>query len=131
MKIVVLVMWYSPFGIMSLIIGKIMSIEDLASTAAQLGLYMVTVVLGLLIHAVVTLPGIFFIITKMNPFNFFKGMLQAWITALGTASRSALLELTQTHVARSFARRICSLEKLFVPPQKDLQPVFHWSIGRH
>ncbi|XP_018496799.2 excitatory amino acid transporter 2 [Galendromus occidentalis] len=94
MKIVVLVMWYSPFGIMSLIIGKIMSIEDLASTAAQLGLYMVTVVVGLLIHAVITLPGIFFAITRQNPFTFFKGMLQAWITALGTASSAATLPVT-------------------------------------
>ncbi|EEC04925.1 conserved hypothetical protein, partial [Ixodes scapularis] len=88
MKIVVLVMWYSPFGIMSLIIGKIMSIKDLALTAAQLGLYMLTVITGLLIHACITLPLIFFLITRKNPVTFFKGMLQAWITALGTASRS-------------------------------------------
>ncbi|XP_022645706.1 excitatory amino acid transporter 2-like isoform X2 [Varroa jacobsoni] len=94
MKIVVLVMWYSPFGIMSLIIGKIMSIEDLASTAAQLGLYMVTVIVGLLIHACITLPGIFFLITRKNPVTFFKGMLQAWITALGTASSAATLPVT-------------------------------------
>lgn len=94
MKIVVLVMWYSPFGIMSLIIGKIMSIDDLASTAAQLGLYMITVIMGLLIHACITLPGIFFFITRKNPVTFFKGMLQAWITALGTASSAATLPVT-------------------------------------
>ncbi|CAN8022811.1 unnamed protein product [Ixodes persulcatus] len=94
MKIVVLVMWYSPFGIMSLIIGKIMSIKDLALTAAQLGLYMLTVITGLLIHGCITLPLIFFLITRKNPFTFFKGMLQAWITALGTASSAATLPVT-------------------------------------
>lgn len=94
MKIVVLVMWYSPFGIMSLIIGKIMSIKDLALTAQQLGLYMLTVITGLLIHACITLPLIYFLITRKNPVTFFKGMLQAWITALGTASSAATLPVT-------------------------------------
>ncbi|XP_013775022.1 excitatory amino acid transporter-like isoform X2 [Limulus polyphemus] len=94
MRIVVLVMWYSPFGIMSLIIGKIMSIKDLALTAQQLGLYMLTVIIGLAIHAVITLPTIFFVFTRKNPLTFFRGMLQAWITALGTASSAATLPIT-------------------------------------
>ncbi|XP_013777991.1 excitatory amino acid transporter-like isoform X1 [Limulus polyphemus] len=94
MRIVVLVMWYSPLGIMSLIIGKIMSITDLARTAQQLGLYMLTVIIGLVIHAGLTLPLIFFVITRKNPLTFLKGMLQAWITALGTASSAATLPIT-------------------------------------
>lgn len=72
---------------MSLIVGKLMAINDLAKTAEQLGFYMLTVVTGLAIHACVTLPFLYFIITHKNPFTFFKGMLQAWVTALGTASR--------------------------------------------
>ncbi|XP_076332804.1 excitatory amino acid transporter-like isoform X2 [Tachypleus tridentatus] len=94
MRIVVLVMWYSPFGIMSLIIGKIMSIKDLALTAQQLGLYMLTVMTGLVIHATITLPLIYFIFTRKNPLTFFRGMLQAWVTALGTASSAATLPIT-------------------------------------
>ncbi|XP_043524116.1 excitatory amino acid transporter-like [Frieseomelitta varia] len=95
MKLVgIIVMWYSPFGIMCLIAGKIMSINNLAATAQMLGLYMVTVVLGLLIHAIITLPTIFWFLTRQNPGVFFKGMMQAWITALGTASSAATLPIT-------------------------------------
>ncbi|XP_076620407.1 excitatory amino acid transporter 2 [Colletes latitarsis] len=95
MKLVsIVVMWYSPFGIMCLIAGKIMSINNLAGTAQMLGLYMVTVILGLLIHAVITLPLIFWLLTRQNPAVFFKGMMQAWITALGTASSAATLPIT-------------------------------------
>lgn len=94
MRIVYLIMWYSPFGIMSLIIGKIMSIADLALTAQQLGLYMLTVIVGLLIHACITLPIIYFAFTRKNPLTFFQGMLQAWVTALGTASSAATLPIT-------------------------------------
>ncbi|KFM69541.1 Excitatory amino acid transporter 2, partial [Stegodyphus mimosarum] len=94
MRIVYLIMWYSPIGIMFLIIGNIMAIEDLAVTAQQLGLYMLTVILGLLIHGIITLPGIYFLITRKNPWTFFQGMLQAWVTALGTASSAATLPIT-------------------------------------
>ncbi|CAL1279167.1 unnamed protein product [Larinioides sclopetarius] len=94
MRIVIIIMWYSPFGIMSLIVGKIMAINDLAKTAEQLGLYMLTVVAGLAIHACVTLPFLYFAVTHKNPFSFFKGMLQAWVTALGTASSAATLPVT-------------------------------------
>lgn len=101
---------YSPFGIMCLIAGlisilnyssivsmvnsfqssiagRIMQIGDLGKTLSQLGMYMITVIAGLSIHACITLPLIYFLVTRKNPATFFKGMLQAWITALGTASR--------------------------------------------
>ncbi|XP_003702289.2 excitatory amino acid transporter 2 isoform X1 [Megachile rotundata] len=90
----IIVMWYSPFGIMCLIAGKIMSIANLAATAQMLGLYMLTVILGLLIHAIITLPAIFWFLTRKNPAIFFKGMMQAWVTALGTASSAATLPIT-------------------------------------
>ncbi|KAL6426492.1 hypothetical protein ACFW04_009143 [Cataglyphis niger] len=95
MKLVtIIVVWYSPFGIMCLIAGKIMSIANLAATAQMLGLYMVTVILGLMIHAIITLPMIYWFITRKNPAVFFRGMMQAWVTALGTASSAATLPIT-------------------------------------
>ncbi|KAF7492623.1 Excitatory amino acid transporter [Sarcoptes scabiei] len=94
MRLVVICMWYSPIGIASLIIAKILAIQDMYTMAQQLGLYMLTVITGLVIHAIITLPGIYFIVTRKNPFTFFKGMLQAWVTALGTASSAATLPIT-------------------------------------
>lgn len=84
---------------MCIIAGKIMSISNLAATAQMLGLYMLTVVLGLLIHGVITLPLIYWLITRRNPAVFFKGIMQAWITAAGTASRyiPTITQYTYTH----------------------------------
>ena len=94
MRLVVICMWYSPIGIASLIIAKLLAIKDMYTVAQQLGLYMLTVITGLIIHAVVTLPGIYYMFTRKNPVTFFKGMLQAWVTALGTASSAATLPIT-------------------------------------
>ncbi|XP_062841016.1 solute carrier family 1 member 9 [Trichomycterus rosablanca] len=94
MKMVSMIMWYSPVGIASLICGKIAAIGDLEVVAQQLGMYMVTVIVGLIIHGGIILPFIFFAVTRKNPFTFYSGIFQAWITALGTASSAGTLPVT-------------------------------------
>uniref|UniRef100_A0AAX7V534 Amino acid transporter n=1 Tax=Astatotilapia calliptera TaxID=8154 RepID=A0AAX7V534_ASTCA len=94
MKLVGAIMWYSPVGIACLICGKIISIADLEVVARQLGMYMVTVIVGLIIHGGIFLPLIYFIIVKEDPYKFFMGIFQAWVTALGTASSAGTLPVT-------------------------------------
>ncbi|XP_034040527.1 excitatory amino acid transporter 2-like isoform X1 [Thalassophryne amazonica] len=94
MKLVSAIMWYSPLGIACLICGKIISIANLEVVARQLGMYMVTVIVGLIIHGGIFLPMIYFVIVKKNPFKFFMGIFQAWVTALGTASSAGTLPVT-------------------------------------
>jgi solute carrier family 1 (high affinity glutamate transporter) protein 2 len=87
MKIVAFIMWYSPFGIMCLVAGNIIKIENMGETAKRLSIYMITVIIGLIIHSMITVQTLYFLATRKNPFKFLKGMLQAWLTAVGTASR--------------------------------------------
>ncbi|XP_069765144.1 excitatory amino acid transporter 2-like [Narcine bancroftii] len=94
MKLVSMIMWYSPLGIASLICGKIAAIRNLEAVARQLGMYMVTVAVGLLIHGGIILPSIYLMITRKNPLTFLGGIFQAWITALGTASSAGTLPVT-------------------------------------
>lgn len=78
---------YAPIGILFLIAGKIVEMDDLTQMGGQLGMYTITVIIGLLIHAVLILPTLYFVITRQNPFIFIAGLLQALVTALGTSSR--------------------------------------------
>ncbi|KAK1800770.1 hypothetical protein P4O66_005968 [Electrophorus voltai] len=94
MKLVAIIMWYAPIGILFLIAGKIVEMDDITEMGGQLGMYTVTVIIGLLIHGMVILPTLFFVITRKNPFIFITGLLQALITALGTSSSSATLPIT-------------------------------------
>uniref|UniRef100_A0A8C3J0U7 Amino acid transporter n=1 Tax=Calidris pygmaea TaxID=425635 RepID=A0A8C3J0U7_9CHAR len=94
MKIVSMAVWYFPFGIVFLIAGKILEMEDPSVIGQKLGLYAITVVSGLVIHGLILLPLLFVLITKKNPFSFIQGILQALLIALATSSSSATLPIT-------------------------------------
>ncbi|KAI3389707.1 hypothetical protein SNEBB_008122 [Seison nebaliae] len=94
MKLVQLLMWFSPIGIASLIISNLVHIKDINTMVQSTGKYMATVLAGLLIHFVVNLPLIYFACTRKNPVKFLKSMLSAVLTALGTSSSAATLPVT-------------------------------------
>ncbi|XP_028911698.1 excitatory amino acid transporter 3 [Ornithorhynchus anatinus] len=93
MKIVQIIMWYMPLGILFLIAGKIIEVENW-DIFRKLGLYMATVLSGLAIHSIVILPLIYLIVVRKNPFRFAMGMAQALLTALMISSSSATLPVT-------------------------------------
>lgn len=93
MQIVQIIMWYMPVGILFLIAGKIIEVNDW-EIFRKLGLYMATVLSGLAIHSVVILPLIYLVIVRKNPFRFAMGMAQALLTALMISSSSATLPVT-------------------------------------
>lgn len=66
--------------------------DDITAMGSQLGMYTITVICGLLVHATIVLPLLYFIITRKNPFVFISGLLQALVTALGTSSRYASVQ---------------------------------------
>nr|XP_020450503.1 excitatory amino acid transporter 3 [Monopterus albus] len=93
MKLVQIIMCYMPVGILFLIAAKITEVEDW-EIFRKMGLYMVTVLSGLAVHAIVVLPLIYFVIVRKNPFTFTLGMAQALVTALMISSSSATLPVT-------------------------------------
>uniref|UniRef100_A0A3B1IX69 Amino acid transporter n=1 Tax=Astyanax mexicanus TaxID=7994 RepID=A0A3B1IX69_ASTMX len=94
MKIINAAVWYFPFGIIFLVAGKILDMEDPSTLGRKLGWYTVTVLGGLFVHGLVLLPFFYFLLTRKNPFTYIRGLLQAMVIALATSSSSATLPIT-------------------------------------
>lgn len=94
MRITTWIITLSPVGIMFLVAAEILEMEDIASVMSSLGMYFVTVCVGLLLQGFVVLPLLYFALTRKNPVTFVTNMGQAIATAFGTASSSATLPLT-------------------------------------
>ncbi|XP_068175951.1 excitatory amino acid transporter 5 isoform X2 [Antennarius striatus] len=94
MKIINAAVWYFPFGIIFLVAGKILDMQDPSTLGKKLGWYGITVLAGLFVHGLLLLPLFYFILTKKNPFSFIRGLLQAMVVALATSSSSATLPIT-------------------------------------
>nr|XP_007976908.2 excitatory amino acid transporter 5 isoform X2 [Chlorocebus sabaeus] len=101
MKIVAVAVWYFPFGIVFLIAGKILEMDDPRAVGKKLGFYSVTVVCGLVLHGLFILPLLYFFITKKNPIVFIRGILQALLIALATSSSACWRTTTLTGVSRA------------------------------
>ena len=76
----------SPVGISSVICAKILSVSNLALVMSQLAMFIITVVSGIFLYQFTILPLIYFVIVQRNPFRFWWGMFQSWMTAFATAS---------------------------------------------
>ena len=93
MRLVHWIIWLTPPGVFLLAgwtVGKI----GLAELVSPLGKYMVTVLVGLAIHAFIVLPIVMTIFARRNPLKFMWQMRRALMTAFGTDSSSATLPVT-------------------------------------
>ncbi|KAL0127064.1 hypothetical protein PUN28_005409 [Cardiocondyla obscurior] len=87
------VIWLSPIGILSLVAAKVAQMKTLDEVVGQLGMYFMTVLIALIIHGFLVLPGLYFMLTKKNPYLYISNMAEALVTAFGTSSSSATLPL--------------------------------------
>jgi Na+/H+-dicarboxylate symporter len=97
LSLVLLLMKIAPLGIFCLVaarFGEAQAEGEFLEVLEQTGWYVVTVLVGLGIHAGVTLPLIYWVFTRKNPYRFMYQMSQALVTAFSTASSAATLPVT-------------------------------------
>lgn len=97
MAFVLLLMKIAPLGIFCLVtarFGEAKANGELLQVLAQTGKYVLSVLVGLGIHTFLTLPLIYWLFTRKNPYRFMARMAQPLLTAFSTASSSATLPVT-------------------------------------
>jgi len=99
MAMVDLIMWYVPIGLIFLISNKIMGMgDDMGSTWAALGMFILTSIVALLVHGFIVLPLLYFLIVRKNPLRYISGVAQAMITAFANASSAATMPITMRNL---------------------------------
>ena len=98
MKITLFVIKFTPLGVFGLVAKTVADQDDFTGLVSSMGLYMLTVIIALSIHAFVTLPLIVRFIGKSKPFRHLKNMTTPLLTAFSTSSSAATLPLTITAV---------------------------------
>lgn len=93
MKIIDIIMLFSPYGVFALMASLMVEIPGF-STLRALGIYGLTVVLGLLIMTFIFYPTLLLIFAKVNPIKFFKAIAPAQLLAFSTSSSAATLPVT-------------------------------------
>ena len=82
----------APFGVFSLMF-KAISLSGI-TIFRELGMYALTIIVGLSIHLFIIIPLILILFTKVNPIKHFKAIAPAMLTAFSTSSSSATLPVT-------------------------------------
>ncbi len=93
MKITMFIIKLAPYGIFGLIVKVVAEQKDFGNMVASLGTFMLTVIGGILIHSLITLPLLTRFIGKAKPFKHLSNVKTTLITAFSTASSAAALPL--------------------------------------
>ncbi|MCK5856190.1 MAG: dicarboxylate/amino acid:cation symporter [Bacteroidales bacterium] len=101
MKITMWVIRFTPIGVFGIVAKVISDQDDLIGLAARMGLYMLTVLLALSVHAFITLPLLTKFIGKASPLKHFRAVTTPLLTAFSTSSSGATLPLTMTAVEKN------------------------------
>jgi len=90
------VMRFAPIGVFALVAKVVAGLGagELSGLGQSLGLFFVTVVLALAVHAGLTLPLLLRLVGRVSPWRHYRAMAPALLTAFSTASSSATLPLT-------------------------------------
>ncbi len=98
MKITLFIIRFAPIGIFGFVAEVVAQQKNILELFQRLGIFMIVVIAGLLIHVFVSLPLILKFVGKINPIKHIKAMVTPLLTAFSTASSNATLPLTMEAV---------------------------------
>jgi len=98
MKIVDIIMIVAPYGVLALMAALVVDFSGDIDLFIALGLYSITVVIGLFLLILFFYPSIISLFTKIRYFEFLRGILPAQLVAFSTSSSAATLPVTKEQV---------------------------------
>lgn len=85
-KMTTTVIWFTGFAVAGIIIGKLLTIDNMWQVLSQLALFIFCVLVGLAFHLFVLLPLIYFVVLRKQSYGFLSKLADPMITAFAVAS---------------------------------------------
>ena len=101
MKLTMFVIKFTPLGIFGIVAKSVSEAPSITEFAGRMGIYMLTVLLSLFVHAFISLPIVLRLVGKVNPRWHLKNMTTPLLTAFSTSSSGATLPLTMTAIEKN------------------------------
>lgn len=98
LKIIDIVMKFAPIGVFALMAGMVVDSAGNLSLMGALGIYVLTVIVGLALMVTVVYPLLMRSFTKITFGQFFRAMVPAQLLAFTTSSSAATLPVTMKQV---------------------------------
>lgn len=94
LKLIDLIMKFAPYGASALMAAMVVNSAGDSSILQALGVYMITVLLGLFTLMFIFYPLIVKLFTKINPIKFIKAVIPVQLVGFATSSSAATLATT-------------------------------------
>lgn len=104
----------TPFAVFSLICSAVGGQDNLADSFSNVAFLCLSVMAGMFVHVFFVYTGIFFFVTRDNPFSYFKFILPAQTTAFACASSAATMPVT-LQCAESSGRVPKTVSRFVIP----------------
>ena len=102
MKLTLFVIRFAPLGVFAIVFKMVATHaqdpEGLLNLFGRLGLFMLTVLIGLTIHFFISIPSLIKFVGKLSPYRHFRAVAAPLLTAFSTSSSGATLPLTMQAV---------------------------------
>jgi len=98
MEITMFIIRFAPLGILGIVAAQVSQVPDLGILIQRLGIYMLTVILALATHMLLTLSVVVRLLARINPLQHLKNMSVPLLTAFSTSSSNATLPLSMEAV---------------------------------
>lgn len=86
LRILQVLIWFTPIGVASLIAKTILTTKDVEGTFRKLGMYTLTVEVGLVFWGFIVIPLLFLLVRRANPFKFYLTIMPSIMIVVVTAS---------------------------------------------
>ncbi|OWF44775.1 Excitatory amino acid transporter 4 [Mizuhopecten yessoensis] len=100
MRLILIFIWFTPVGLTFMIAATVVRMEKPTEALQELVVFIPTVLFCLMLHGFGTVPFMYFLVTRKNPYKFIRNMSKALLTAFGTASSAAALPFTMDELIK-------------------------------